>query len=1593
MKRIDERFDRTPRIESSRNYDRDSKKAPLDGAPLVATKNMEFWSPAQHSTSFFQAKAASDITKFKGVVIDNSGVAHRANEDDQRALIGISLDTAITGENVRVLQVGVLPKGALPETLVLEIGKNVYMSGIGELNSTGAGILVGYMSEDEELHLLMSGGAGSGGGSGGGVPDGGNKGEVLTKLSGENGDAAWMPPSINGAMDYTVVGGIMRFPMITPPEGWLRMDGSVITKTDYPDLWNAIGDVFLSHLDHPLDISFTGPQNGKYNVTASVSNTSYEAWRIFNYPGGKDPGINDRFWRSASTDAWVQLDFGEDNVIPCRFRIVSVNNIAANTGNVPASASGVGASTGPKKFKILGSKNGTDWTDLTAELEHDLWGAREQFWCFCKENPARDRTYRYIRLHVLESHNPSFVEIGAFDIYFLYSNDVKENEFCVGNGGYFMGDIPDGERFVGAHEPNTFPYWLPGGLFRTQGAASGTNVDAATTYAGSASWEMFENGAGRAPSSYAPEHTHIPVYIRCKPAVYDGSGQSSLFVGKIEFFHELNAPEGWLYLDGSVLNNASTAYPRLWEHLKNSPWKCCTEEQWQQMSTDAGGVGGVWRYVMDAAQNTLRLMDVRGDSVRFAGGKKDDTTYWQVGDWHPDATQHVTGEFAMWTGSYAPFVASQYDANPTAHATGPFTKGTRVSNGVNPAGQSGGYKVAWDNSLAARTADEERVRAGNLLPCVYTGNGSRGDVWGTGGGGGGGDGDLSVTVKNRTLWGCSFYNDTTLNSEHTYTKAAGIQRISLVQDDPQWADVVDIHVDTENQCYTMPEDGIIAVEFRGSSINLDSNTSLVASGASNTCILSMRINDADVVIEPAQQANGRSYDARMSAIVRVKKGDKIAFYVNGSISGVGINFSNLRTVVAYITNLADVTVTGSGGGSSGGSGVPLYEVGDIITSENEAKNSAYYLKLEDTPMLYPTAKYPELAALLGNKFIPEYCRALATDPVPAMTSVSAPAPYRVAVSSAYANSAYAAVNAWKKSETAEWLSANGTNAGWTALSFGETSNFHLSHFSMTDRPAYFISNREIEVYIGENPSFDVDDWKLVCTVKYEDKIHGWEHNAVHYVPDYANTPKIGKVKFNFPHPMSGPAYINQGYAGACNIRLYCVSEEQLNSFAGQFAVPARQRDDAFEFIVHTPPPTGGGGSGGDVTVNVTHERTYLVGKKTSDKNNNFYPVSVAANALTELKLFEKFANTDNTDWLPNDDGKLVAPRDGVIMCMASVRVNIVNGLYHAITQINVNGKAYRGQPVSVNTVTTCDSTVYAQIPIKAGDIISVSIQLNVATVVTQCTLSAFYIDPKVEASGGGGGSGSGAPVEVKASTLWGSATKNGNMSLTASTWTRITALTDRKDFAAPIKLDSSGCFVAPKNGIILVNGGVEAGSTSGMTYVYTKCNIEHTDGSITSGYSGNWSRTSNGDVADSFSQVMPVVAGDKIWLTAYAAVAAPIRLSYLDISYLTPELDVSGGGSGGGESGGGTGNVSLHTVRTENDYDAANGDFVIAAAPVTITLANLKDAKVDVKRMTKDGAITVRAESGSIDEYAEVYLYTNKETASFICDGENWYRA
>ena len=44
-------------------------------------------------------------------------------------------------------------------------------------------------------------------------------------------------------IDFIPVGGMIRWPLTTPPVGWLNCDGSAISRTAYPLLFKAIGIV------------------------------------------------------------------------------------------------------------------------------------------------------------------------------------------------------------------------------------------------------------------------------------------------------------------------------------------------------------------------------------------------------------------------------------------------------------------------------------------------------------------------------------------------------------------------------------------------------------------------------------------------------------------------------------------------------------------------------------------------------------------------------------------------------------------------------------------------------------------------------------------------------------------------------------------------------------------------------------------------------------------------------------------------------------------------------------------------------------------------------------------------------------------------------------------------------------------------------------------------------------------------------------------------------------------------------------------------------------------------------------------------------
>lgn len=78
------------------------------------------------------------------------------------------------------------------------------------------------------------------------VPGGGTAGQVLVKQSDTDHDVGWENQTGGGSAtgDTLPVGSIMPYPKATAPENWLTCDGSAISRTDYSELFNAIGTTF-----------------------------------------------------------------------------------------------------------------------------------------------------------------------------------------------------------------------------------------------------------------------------------------------------------------------------------------------------------------------------------------------------------------------------------------------------------------------------------------------------------------------------------------------------------------------------------------------------------------------------------------------------------------------------------------------------------------------------------------------------------------------------------------------------------------------------------------------------------------------------------------------------------------------------------------------------------------------------------------------------------------------------------------------------------------------------------------------------------------------------------------------------------------------------------------------------------------------------------------------------------------------------------------------------------------------------------------------------------------------------------------------------
>ena len=86
----------------------------------------------------------------------------------------------------------------------------------------------------------------------------------------------------------------------------------------------------------------------------------------------------------------------------------------------------------------------------------------------------------------------------------------------------------------------------------------------------------------------------VPVRL-CLDELPAASSGLPVYPGMFMSFFEQTPPDGWEMRDGRILYNADRVYPELWNELlkpKNA-WKLKSDEEWEEMSLAASGVGGV----------------------------------------------------------------------------------------------------------------------------------------------------------------------------------------------------------------------------------------------------------------------------------------------------------------------------------------------------------------------------------------------------------------------------------------------------------------------------------------------------------------------------------------------------------------------------------------------------------------------------------------------------------------------------------------------------------------------------------------------------------------------------------------------------------------------------------------------------------------------------------------------------------------------------------------------------------------------------------------------------------------------------------------
>lgn len=188
------------------------------------------------------------------------------------------------------------------------------------------------------------------------------------------------------------------------------------------------------------------------------------------------------------------------------------------------------------------------------------------------------------------------------------------------------------------------------------------------------------------------------------------------------FFRHPTLKPGFQPAQGGLLANAATLYPEAWAYLQTAEGQllCKTESEWQAMTTATwatladgtkvgwNGIGGAPFYVVDTANGTLRLPDLRGMYAEAAGFDS-----LGVGDSHGDMMRKIEGTIG--------YAANGHWVQGKTSKAFAITYTPNMGSSLMLDDITRDYTASFDSSRVVPVGTVNKTRAWGALVCCYLG--------------------------------------------------------------------------------------------------------------------------------------------------------------------------------------------------------------------------------------------------------------------------------------------------------------------------------------------------------------------------------------------------------------------------------------------------------------------------------------------------------------------------------------------------------------------------------------------------------------------------------------------------------------------------------------------------------------------------------------------------------------------------------------------------------------------------------------------------------------------------------------------------------